>query len=213
MSILAGRNTKVLVQGMTGTQASFHTKRSLDYGTDIVAGVTPGKGGTVHLGLPVFDTVKEAVAETGATASLMFVPARMVKSAIAETVEAGLELAVCISDNVPVRDMLEVRNILKTAALRLIGPNTPGSITPGEARLGIFPENIHTPGQIGIVSRSSTLTYEAVLKPDGPSLASRPSSVRRRYRDRHEFRRRLAGIYGRRGDQSNCYDRPARWHF
>ena len=164
MSILAGRNTKVLVQGMTGTQASFHTKRSLDYGTDIVAGVTPGKGGTVHLGLPVFDTVKEAVAETGATASLMFVPARMVKSAIAETAEAGLELAVCISDNVPVRDMLEVRNILKSSRTRLIGPNTPGLITPGEARLGTFPENIHTPGRIGIVSRSSTLTYEAVLE-------------------------------------------------
>ena len=149
---------------MTGTQASFHTKRSLDYGTDIVAGVTPGKGGTVHLGLPVFDTVKEAAAETGATASLMFVPARMVKSAIAEAAEAGLELAVCISDNVPVRDMLEVRNILKNSRTRLIGPNTPGLITPGEARLGIFPENIHTPGQIGIVSRSSTLTYEAVLE-------------------------------------------------
>lgn len=164
MSILAGRNTKVLVQGMTGTQASFHTKRSLDYGTDIVAGVTPGKGGTVHLGLPVFDTVKEAAAETGATASLMFVPARMVKSAVAEAAEAGLELAVCISDNVPVRDMLEVRNILKNSRTRLIGPNTPGLITPGEARLGIFPENIHTPGQIGIVSRSSTLTYEAVLE-------------------------------------------------
>ena len=118
MSILAGRNTKVLVQGMTGTQASFHTKRSLDYGTDIVAGVTPGKGGTVHLGLPVFDTVKEAAAETGATASLMFVPARMVKSAVAEAAEAGLDLAVCISDNVPVRDMLEVRNILKNPADR-----------------------------------------------------------------------------------------------
>lgn len=177
MSILAGRNTKVLVQGMTGTQASFHTKRSLDYGTDIVAGVTPGKGGTVHLGLPVFDTVKEAAAETGATASLMFVPARMVKSAIAEAAEAGLELAVCISDNVPVRDMLEVRNILKNSRTRLIGPNTPGLITPGEARLGIFPENIHTPGQIGIVSRSSTLTYEAVLETRRPVSASRPSSV------------------------------------
>lgn len=164
MSILAGRNTKVLVQGMTGTQASFHTKRSLDYGTDIVAGVTPGKGGTTHLGLPVFNTVKEAKAATGANASLMFVPARAVKAAIAEAAEAELELVVCISDNIPIRDMLEVRNILKNSSTRLIGPNTPGLITPGEARLGIFPENIHVPGQIGIVSRSSTLTYEAVLE-------------------------------------------------
>lgn len=164
MSILAGKNTKVLVQGMTGTQASFHTKRSLDYGTNIVAGVTPGKGGITHLGLPVFDSVKEAVKETGATASMIFVPAKAVKSAIAEAAEAELELVVCISDNVPIRDMLEIRNILKNGKTRLIGPNTPGLITPGEARLGIFPENIHTPGKIGIVSRSSTLTYEAVLE-------------------------------------------------
>ena len=164
MSVLAGKNTKVLVQGMTGTQASFHVRRSLDYGTDIVAGVTPGKGGTTHLGLPVFNTVKEAVAATDATASLIFVPARSVKSAVAEAAGAGLELVVCISDKIPVRDMLEVRNILKNGKTRLIGPNTPGLITPGEARLGIFPENIHTPGQVGVVSRSSTLTYEAVLE-------------------------------------------------
>lgn len=164
MSILAGRDTKVLVQGMTGTQASFHTKRSLDYGTQIVGGVTPGKGGSTHLGLPVFNTVKEAVKETNATASIIFVPASSAKSAIAEASEAGLELVVCISDNIPIRDMLEVKNILKNGHTRLIGPNTPGVMTPLEARLGIFPENIHQKGKIGIVSRSSTLTYEAVLE-------------------------------------------------
>lgn len=177
MSILAGTQYQSAGSGDDRNPGFVSYKRSLDYGTDIVAGVTPGKGGTVHLGLPVFDTVKEAAAETGTTASLMFVPARMVKSAIAEAAEAGLELAVCISDNVPVRDMLEVRNILKNSRTRLIGPNTPGLITPGEARLGIFPENIHTPGQIGIVSRSSTLTYEAVLETRRPVSASRPSSV------------------------------------
>lgn len=177
MSILAGRNTKVLVQGMTGTQASFHTKRSLDYGTDIVAGVTPGKGGTVHLGLPVFDTVKEAAAETGATASLMFVPARMVKSAVAEAAEAGLELAVCISDNVPVRDMLEVRNILKNSRTRLIGPNTPGLITPGEARLGIFRKTFIPRGRSALFPALPPSRMKRCWKPDGPVSASRPSSV------------------------------------
>ena len=164
MSIFAGRNTKVLVQGMTGTQASFHTKRSLDYGTKIVAGVTPGKGGMYHLGLPVFNSVKDAVKETQATASVMFVPAVAVKNAVAEAADAGLELIVCISDNIPIKDMLEIKNILKNGHTRLIGPNTPGLMTPEEARLGTFPENIHRKGKIGIVSRSSTLTYEAVLE-------------------------------------------------
>jgi len=164
MSILADKNTKVIVQGMTGTQASFHAKRSLDYGTRIVGGVTPGKGGSLHLGLPVFNTVSEAVAETGATASVIFVPAKHAKAAIIEAAEAELELVVCITDNIPTRDIMEARNILKKHRTRLIGPNTPGLITPGEARLGIFPENIHRPGHIGIISRSSTLTYEAVLE-------------------------------------------------
>ena len=164
MAILANKNTKVLVQGITGTQASFHVRRSIDYGTQIVAGVTPGKGGMFHLGVPVFDTVKEAVAETGAEASIVFVPAQAVKSAVSEAAKAGIKLVVCISDNVPVRDMLEIRNILKGTNTRLIGPNTPGMITPEEARLGTFPENIHNRGNIGIVSRSSTLTYEAVLE-------------------------------------------------
>ncbi|MBQ8784659.1 MAG: succinate--CoA ligase subunit alpha [Alphaproteobacteria bacterium] len=164
MSILADKSTKVLIQGITGTQASFHVKRSIDYGTNVVAGVTPGKGGITHLGVPVFDSVKEAVATTGAEATVLFVPARSVKSAVRESVEAGLKLIVCISDSVPVKDMLEVKNILKGNDIKFVGPNTPGIITPDEARLGIFPENIHNKGRIGIVSRSSTLTYEAVLE-------------------------------------------------
>ena len=164
MSVFVNKKTKVICQGITGTQASFHVRRSLDYGTKIVAGVTPGKGGGLHLNLPVFDTVKEAVAETGATASILYVPAQMVKSAVLEDIDAGLDLAVCIADRVPLKDMLEIKEALRGAKTKLIGPNTPGIITPKEARLGIFPENIHKAGQIGVVSRSSTLTYEAVLE-------------------------------------------------
>ena len=170
MSILANKNTRVLIQGITGTQASFHVRRSLDYGTNIVGGVTPGKGGQEHLGLPVFNTVKEAIEATGANASVLFVPATAVKNAVREDAEAGLELAVCISDNVPVRDMLEIKNILRDGKTIFVGPNTPGIITPGEARLGIFPENIHRKGKVGIVSRSSTLTYEAVLETNRAGL-------------------------------------------
>ena len=164
MSILVNKNTKVLCQGITGTQATFHIRRSLEYGTNVVGGITPGKGGELHLGLPVFNTVKDAVAETGATASVMYVPAVHVKSAIKEAAEAELELVVCIADSVPLRDMMEIKSILRGSKTKLIGPNTPGIITPGQARLGIFPENIHKPGRIGVVSRSSTLTYEAVLE-------------------------------------------------
>lgn len=164
MSILADKNTRIIVQGITGTQASFHVKRSIEGGTNIVGGVTPGKGGSFHLGVPVFNTVKEAVAATGATTTVIFVPAAAAKAAIIEAAEAELELAVCVTRNIPTRDMLEVRNILKNHKTKLIGPNTPGLITPGEARLGFFPEDIHRPGHIGIVSRSSTLTYEAVLE-------------------------------------------------
>ncbi len=164
MSVFCNKNTKVLCQGITGTQATFHIRRSLDYGTQVVAGVTPGKGGDTHLGLPVFGTVKEAKAETGANSSVMYVPAKAVKAAVREAVEAELDLVVCIADSVPIKDMLEIKEILKGAKTKLIGPNTPGIITPGEARLGIFPENIHKPGKVGIISRSSTLTYEAVLE-------------------------------------------------
>ena len=164
MSILVNKDTKVLCQGITGTQASFHIRKSLEYGTNVVSGVTPGKGGTKHLDLPVFDTVKQAVKETGANASVMYVPARFVRDAVQDAVEAELDLAVCIADGVPIKDMLEIKNILKGSKTKLIGPNTPGIITPGEARLGIFPENIHHQGNIGVVSRSSTLTYEAVIE-------------------------------------------------
>ncbi len=164
MSIFVNKETRVVCQGITGTQATFHVRRSIDYGTKFVSGVTPGKGGDIHLGLPVFNTVKEAKEATGANASVMYVPAPYVKSAVREAVEAELDLAVCIADSVPIKDMLEIKAILAGAKTRLIGPNTPGIITPGQARLGIFPENIHTPGHVGIISRSSTLTYEAVLE-------------------------------------------------
>ena len=164
MSIFINKKTRVICQGITGTQASFHVRRSIEYGTNVVAGVTPGKGGTTHLDLPVFDTVKDAVKETKANASVMFVPARFVKSAVREAVEGELEIAVCIADSVPIKDMLEIKSMLKGSKTKLVGPNTPGIITPGEARLGIFPENIHHKGRIGIISRSSTLTYEAVIE-------------------------------------------------
>ena len=164
MSILADKNTRVVCQGITGTQATFHIRRSLDYGTNVVAGVTPGKGGMLHLGVPIFNTVAEAVAETGATASIMFVPAGNVKTAVRDAVEAELDLAVCIADSVPLKDMLEIKAMLNGSKTKLIGPNTPGIITPGESRLGVYPTNIHTIGKVGIVSRSSTLTYEAVLE-------------------------------------------------
>ncbi|MDD4556433.1 MAG: succinate--CoA ligase subunit alpha [Alphaproteobacteria bacterium] len=164
MSILANKDTKVIVQGITGNQASFHTRRSIEYGTNIVGGVTPNKGGTEFLGVPVFNKVSEAVKETKATASILFVPAKFVVDAAREAIEAELELLVCISDNIPISDMIRIREMLKGSKTTLIGPNTPGVITPNEARLGIFPENIHNKGHIGVISRSSTLTYEAVIE-------------------------------------------------
>ncbi len=164
MSILIDAQTKVLCQGITGTQATFHIRRSMEYGTKVVGGVTPGKGGSEHLGVPVFNNVKDAVVATGANASVMYVPAQFVKSAVIEAAEAELDLAVCIADSVPLKDMLEIKSILKGSKTKLIGPNTPGIITPNQARLGIFPENIHQVGDVGVVSRSSTLTYEAVLE-------------------------------------------------
>lgn len=164
MSILVDKNTKLICQGITGQQASFHIQRSIDYGTNVVGGVTPQKGGTTHLGLPVFNTVAEAKKSTGANASIMYVPAQFVKNAVKEAVEAEIPLAVCIADWVPIKDMLEIKAMLRGSKTKLIGPNTPGIITPNQARLGIFPENIHQSGNIGIVSRSSTLTYEAVIE-------------------------------------------------
>jgi len=164
MSILINKKTKVLVQGITGTQASFHVQRALKYGTKIVAGVVPSKKEDFHLGIPVFETVKEAKERTDATASIVFVPAKFAKSAILEAIDAKLELVVVITSGIPVGDMMEIKHRLQNSKTILIGPNTPGVITPNEAYMGIFPDNIHNSGNIGIVSSSSTLTYEIVLE-------------------------------------------------
>ena len=162
MSILINKDTKVICQGFTGGQATQHCIQCIDYGTQLVGGVTPGKGGQTHLGLPVFNTVKEAVDQTKATASIIFVPARFCKASILEAAEAGVSLIVCITEGIPTIDMLEVKLICDNLDIRLIGPNCPGIITPGEAKMGIMPADIHLPGKVGIISRSGTLPYEAV---------------------------------------------------
>jgi succinyl-CoA synthetase alpha subunit len=162
MSVLVDKETRVICQGFTGKQGTFHSEQAIAYGTAMVGGVTPGKGGQTHLGLPVFNTVREAVDETGADASVIYVPAAFCKDSMLEAIDAGVKLIVCITEGVPTLDMLQVKMVASATGARIIGPNCPGIITPGECKIGIMPGAIHLPGKVGVVSRSGTLTYEAV---------------------------------------------------
>ena len=164
MSILVDKNTKIICQGLTGRQGSFHTKQCIEYGSQVVAGVTPGRGGQTHLDLPVFNTVGEAAAATGARVSMIYAPAPFAADAIVEAVDAGMDLVVCITEGVPAQDMIRVKAVMGDFDCRLIGPNCPGIITPGECKIGIMPGFIHKAGKIGVISRSGTLTYEAVYQ-------------------------------------------------
>jgi succinyl-CoA synthetase alpha subunit len=162
MSVLVNKDSKIIVQGFTGKEGSFHAGQMIEYGTNVIAGVTPGKGGTVHLEKPVFNTVRETVEKLGADTSIIFVPPRFAGDAIMEAADAGIKVIICITEGIPVQDMVKVKSYIQDRDVRLVGPNCPGVMTPGEAKVGIMPGFIHNPGRIGIVSRSGTLTYEAV---------------------------------------------------